>query len=397
MTSRLGLWLTAGATFGGILVAPYLQPPIVLTLITILIAAVLYLIRRTRYPAIALTIIALLYGAGILSLFVFAGTLAIVIFGEVAFRLAGDTLRSYFAYIAAAGFGSVFVMVYLGHATPFIPLMGVLVGVLLKSALKGRRDTLMIEHLGVAMTMFLFDELNFQVDLMLLLAAVIIAASLAYFSYRFRVADLSGLVSAAIVGIILIVFADVRWFLIMLTFLILGSACTRFRFDRKVEMGVAQSHGGVRGYFNVFANGLVAVAAAVLYGVFQDEMFLALFLGSVASAAADTVASEIGVVGKTPFLITTLEQVPPGTNGGVTVTGEVAALCAAGVVGAVAFALGVADIPMMLVCIGAGFVGTNVDSVVGATLENRGKIGNSGTNLVATLMGGLFALLFYLQ
>ncbi len=397
MTSRLGLWLTAGATIGGILVAPYLQPPLVLTLITILIAAVLFLIRRTKYPAIALTVIALLYGTGFLSLFVFAGTLAIVVLGEVAFRLvSGGTMRSYLAYIAAAGIGSVFVMVYLGHATPFIPLMGVLVGVLLKSALQGRFDSLMIEHLGVAMTMFLFDELNFQVDLMLLLAAVIIAASLAYFSYRFRVADLSGLVSAAIVGILLIVFADVRWFLIMLTFLILGSACTRFRFDRKIEMGVAQSHGGVRGYFNVFANGLVAVAAAVSYGVFQDELFLALFLGSVASAAADTVASEIGVVGETPYLITTLERVPPGTNGGVTMVGEVAAVCAATVVGLVAFVLGVADLPLVIVCIAAGFVGTNVDSVVGATLENHGKIGNSGTNLVATLMGGLFAALFYL-
>ncbi|HDR73112.1 MAG TPA: TIGR00297 family protein [Methanoculleus sp.] len=396
MTRRIGLWLTAGATIGGILIAPYLQPPIVLTLITILIAAVLFLIRRTKYPAIALTIIALLYGAGFLSLFVFAGTLAIVVFGEVAARLAGDMMRPSLAYIVAASIGSVFVMVYLGHASPLIPLMGVLVGVLLKSALQGRFDSLMIEHLGVAMTMFLFDELNFQVDLMLLFAAVIIAASLAYFSYRFKVADMSGLVSAAIVGIILIVFADVRWFLIMLTFLILGSACTRFHFERKIEMGVAQSHGGVRGYFNVFANGLVGVAAAVLYGVFQNELFLALFLGSVASAAADTVASEIGVVGETPFLITTLERVPPGTNGGVTVVGEVAALGAATVVGTVALFLGVADIRLLFVCIAAGFVGTNVDSVVGATLENRGKIGNSGTNLVATLMGGLFAALFYL-
>ncbi|MDG6257738.1 MAG: TIGR00297 family protein [Methanomicrobiaceae archaeon] len=396
MTSRLVLWLTAGATIGGILIAPYIQPPIVLALITILIAAVLFLIRRTKEPAIALTVIALLYGAGFLSLFVFAGTLAIVVFGEVAARLAGDMMRPSLAYIAAASIGSVFVMVYLGHAAPLIPLMGVLVGVLLKSALQDRFDSLMIEHLGVAMTMFLFDELNFQVDLMLLFAAVIIAASLAYFSYRFKVADMSGLVSAAIVGIILIVFADVRWFLIMLAFLILGSACTRFRFERKIELGVAQSHGGVRGYFNVFANGLVGVAAAVLYGVFQNELFLALFLGSVASAAADTVASEIGVVGETPFLITTLERVPPGTNGGVTVVGEVAALGAATVVGMVALFLGVADVPLLIVCIAAGFVGTNVDSVVGATLENRGKIGNSGTNLVATLMGGLFAALFYL-
>ena len=127
------------------------------------------------------------------------------------------------------------------------------------------------------------------------------------------------------------------------------------------------------------------------------SIFIALFLGSVASAAADTVASEIGVVGKQPILITTLEKVPRGTNGGITLIGEVAATIAALAIGITAFALGVApDIRMVLVCTFAGFMGTNVDSIVGATLENSGKIGNSGTNLVATFCGGMCALLFYL-
>ncbi len=125
-------------------------------------------------------------------------------------------------------------------------------------------------------------------------------------------------------------------------------------------------------------------------------MFIALFLGSVATAAGDTVASEIGVTGKTPYLITTFERVRAGTNGGVTMVGEAAALIASFCIALVAYLLGVADPTMVAVVTIAGLVGTNVDSVVGALFENKGLIGNAGTNLTATLSGGLFALLFFI-
>jgi uncharacterized protein (TIGR00297 family) len=401
MKRRLDVWLVLVITIITIAVAPYIQPPWILSVIVILASLILFLIRKTKYPAIALMVIALLYGINLLSLFVFLGTLAIVVLGELAYRSAGTESQSYIAYIVAATVGSFVVMVYLGYQAPLIVVLGVLVAVLLKSALEKRYDSLMIESLGVAMTMLLFEELNFEVDLLLLVAAVILALSVGYFSYKLRAADLSGLFSAAIIGIILIVFADVTWFFIMLTFFILGSVCTRYRFEKKREMGVAEGHGGVRGYLNVFANGLVAAVAAVLFGLshfngmIQPEPFLALFLGGVASAAADTIASEIGVVGDTPYLITTMEQVPHGTNGGITLTGELAGLAAAGIVALSAFLVGVADVEMVAVCTLAGFVGTNIDSVVGATLENSGRIGNAGTNLIATFGGGIFALLFF--
>jgi uncharacterized membrane protein len=51
---------------------------------------------------------------------------------------------------------------------------------------------------------------------------------------------------------------------------------------------------------------------------------------------------------------------------------------------------------MLVLCVIAGFVGTNIDSVVGATLENRGLLGNAGTNLLATIGGGLFAMAMFL-
>ena len=196
-------------------------------------------------------------------------------------------------------------------------------------------------------------------------------------------------------GILLIVFTDVRWFLIMLAFFILGAGTTKFRFKKKTELGVAESHGGVRGYFNVFANGLVSLCGAILYGVTENPLFIALYLGSVACATSDTLASEVGVVGKTPRLITTFSEVPRGTNGGVTMIGELAAIAGAIIIGALAYALNVADPALVAVTVLAGFFGTNIDSLIGALYENKNLIGNAGTNFLATLLSGIFAMAVY--
>jgi hypothetical protein len=96
-----------------------------------------------------------------------------------------------------------------------------------------------------------------------------------------------------------------------------------------------------------------------------------------------------------PVLITTLEPVPKGTNGGITLLGEAAALGASAAIAFSAFFLGIGNTWMLLAATLAGFLGSNVDSLIGAVLENRGFIGNAGTNLLATLAGGLIALLLF--
>ncbi len=200
-------------------------------------------------------------------------------------------------------------------------------------------------------------------------------------------------------GIILLVFAaplGTQWFLIMLSFFILGSSATRYKYEYKKRIGVEQGHSGARGYRNVFANGIVAAAAAVLFGVFQQPVFVAMYVGCVATAAADTLASEIGVTGGIPYMITTLKKVPVGTNGGVTLRGETVALLGGLAVSLVALLLNVITPAMMVICTFAGFVGTNIDSLVGATLENGGYLGNAGTNLLATIGGGLVAVSLFL-
>jgi len=399
MEKQRGLGYASGLVGGVILVAPYIQPAWLMSLIVILYALILWRFFDTRYLAYSFCVIAVLYGVTLLPLFVFCCTLAMLILGELVFQQGADDLNTYLYYIISTAWAGVLVIAYLKEAFFLTVVFGIIAAVLLKTILIRYEDSLVIEALGIAMTMWLIRELNYQEDLLMVVVAVIIGFTFGYFAFRAKTADLSGLFSAALIGIILLVFAaplGTQWFLIMLSFFILGSAATKYKFQYKKRIGVEQGRGGARGYRNVFANGIAAAAAAVLFGVFQQPVFIVMYVGCVATAAADTLASEIGVTGGIPYMITTFKKVPIGVNGGITLTGECVALLGGFTVSLVALLLNVITPEMMIICTLAGFVGTNIDSLVGATLENRGFLGNAGTNLLATLGGGVCAVALYL-
>jgi uncharacterized protein (TIGR00297 family) len=395
MEWETGMWAASALALICIIIAPYVSPPWLLSLFVVLICALFFLIKISRYTSISIAAIAALYGLELIPLVVFSTTFAIVIMGEAAYRIAGRGTKGYIPFTVVAFISAFLVMLYSGYNVPFVAVTGVIVALMLHSILRDRQDSIFIETLGVAMAMLLFFDINYHVETIILITAVIIGFAFAFFSYKLKAADVSGLFSGALMGILLIVFTDVRWFLIMLAFFILGAGTTKFRFEKKTALGVAESHGGVRGYFNVFANGLVSLSGAILYGVTQDPLFIALFLGSVACATSDTLASEVGVVGKTPRLITTFKEVPRGTNGGVTVVGELAAIAGAVIIAAFAYVLNVADPILVAVTVLAGFFGTNIDSLIGALYENKNLIGNAGTNFLATLLSGIFAMGVY--
>jgi uncharacterized protein (TIGR00297 family) len=397
MQRQRGLGFAAVLVGGATLAGPYVRPPWLLALVIILYALILWRFFNTKYLTYTFCILAALYGIDLLPFFVLATTLAMLVLGELVFGTRPDDLNTYLYYIISTAWAGMLVMAYLHELEILTIIFGIIAAVLLKVILLKFEDSLMIEGLGIAMTMWLIQELNYQANLQLIVAAVIVGFTFGYFAFRARTADLTGLFSAALVGIILLVFADARWFIIMLAFFILGSAATKYKFEYKKRIGVEQGQSGARGYRNVFANGIVAAAAAVLFGVFQQPVFIVMYVGCVATAAADTLASEIGVTGGIPYLITTLKKVPIGTNGGITLTGETVALIGGLVISLVAFFLKVLVTPeMVVVCTIAGFIGTNIDSLVGATLENRGFLGNAGTNLIATIGGGVFAVALFI-
>lgn len=395
MQRQRGLGFAAALVGGVTLVGPYLQPPWLMALVVILYALILWKFFDTKYLTYTFCALSALYAIGLLPFFVFATTMAMLVLGELVFQGGYDDLNTYLYYIISTAWAGVLVMSYL-HMMAFLSIIfGIIAAVLLKTILLKYEDSLVIEGIGIAMTMLLIRELNFKADLQMVVVAVIFAFAFAYFAYRSKTANLSGLFSIALVGIILLVFATPLWLLVMIAFFVLGSAATKYKYEYKKRIGVEQNQSGARGYKNVFANGIAATAAAILFGVFQEPVFVVMYVGCVATAAADTLASEIGVTGGIPYLITTLKKVPIGTNGGVTLVGQSVALCGGLVISLVAFLLGMITLPMVLICTLAGFAGTNIDSLIGATLENRGFLGNAGTNLVATVGGGLVAVALF--
>ncbi|MDO5843609.1 MAG: TIGR00297 family protein, partial [Methanocorpusculum sp.] len=371
-------------------------PPIVVGCMGVAFAVVLYFTTKIRYFGIGIAVLGLLYGIQFIPVSAFVGPIMMIVWGEV-FRSAFDRFsKSIFVFGIGSGLALFVTMLYTNEFEPLVGVIALIVLLMLRSILKDRDDGAMISLIGVAMTIALFEDLQFFVDYRTLAFAVALCAAFGYFAYRAKTIDLSGVFTAVLFGVILIIFANVMWFFVVMLFFILGSIFTKFKYAKKKKMGVEQRKSGRRGYMNAFANTGVGVAAAVLYGISGGDMiFAALFLGSIATATADTMASEIGVVGGVPRLITTFKKCEPGTNGGVTIVGEAACLAGSIIVCGIAFALGIVSWQVCLICIIVGFIGTNLDSLYGALIENRGLIGNSGTNLLATLSGGLIALLIY--
>jgi uncharacterized protein (TIGR00297 family) len=207
--------------------------------------------------------------------------------------------------------------------------------------------------------------------------------------------------SATLMGVLIIVFSNIFWFVLLLTFFILGGMFTKYRYQYKLSKGIAQDQGGIRSYENVFSNSTAALVLAMAYGIYpqHSEVISYAFLGTVATAAADTLASEIGTTSnRTPRMITTLKPVKTGTDGGITVLGELAAIGGACVIAVLALAFGMTEnigYAILITCAG-GFVGTNADSLLGATFQKRGFLSNSGVNFIATFIGALFSGLLYL-
>jgi hypothetical protein len=127
--------------------------------------------------------------------------------------------------------------------------------------------------------------------------------------------DRSGMVAGFAVGLLTWTFAGWRAFAVLLAFFVLGSGTTRLGRRRKERLGVAQERRGARSARHALANCGVAAYLAVLAATDPvPGLWLLALVCAYATAAFDTVSSEIGQAGGRPVLITTFRVVPVGTD-----------------------------------------------------------------------------------
>ena len=251
--------------------------------------------------------------------------------------------------------------------------------------------------LGLVLTEGNWDEFFAQEGLPLrLLIAVLVNAALAGTAYAARTVDRSGVVAGFLVGFLIYAFLDWRGYLLLLTFFIIGSACTKFGYKRKAAAKLAQENKGRRGMRHALANAGVATACALFAALTPYPVLFALaFAGAFATAAADTASSEIGqLLGRRTFLITTFRPVPRGTEGAVSLEGTLAGIFASLMIAAIGAGVGLFPWKGVLAVVIAAFLGTTFESVVGAALEKRQLLDNEALNFLNTLVGALVAAAF---
>jgi uncharacterized protein (TIGR00297 family) len=214
------------------------------------------------------------------------------------------------------------------------------------------------------------------------------------FGWAVRGVTRSGALAGAAVCFGMIVGAGWAGFGALCVVFLLTWAATRVGSARKRILGTAESRRG-RSALQVFANIGVASLCALLYGPWGDQRWLVCLGAALAEAAADTVSSEIGqALGGVPRLVTNWKAVTAGTDGAITLAGTLAGAAAAAVVTATCVLGGMFPRRAGMICFAAGMLGTFVDSLLGATLERRGRLGNNAVNFLSTASAAAIAFAF---
>ena len=223
---------------------------------------------------------------------------------------------------------------------------------------------------------------------------------------KYHLFDTVGTLAAFLIGATVLIATDIRWFSLLFLFFTMGFIVTKVRFNEKKRRGVSENGLGMRKAKSVAANGFVPALIALFSVSLYHHRLAIPFIAAIAIASSDTFASEIGVLSNKAYLITNLKPVDAGTNGGISWLGQLSALLGAGIISVAAFFL--LDIPLywMGLCVIIGFIGCQIDSLLGATFQGKGRAGtslpsnaflsNSDVNLISIAFGTLLAFIFTL-
>ena len=216
----------------------------------------------------------------------------------------------------------------------------------------------------------------------------------------------AGILNAWLLGVL--IWGTLGWsgYAVVCAYFIVGSAVTRIGMAQKEAEGIAEKRSGARGPENVWGSAFTAALCAVgigiinLWGtsetVFLTSLLISGYVASFCTKLSDTCASEVGkAYGKRTFLITTLQPVPRGTEGAVSLEGTLAGIVASVVLAMLGWGVGLINVWGIIWCVLAAFIATNLESVIGATLQSRWQwLTNELVNVLNTLIGAATAMLF---
>ena len=221
---------------------------------------------------------------------------------------------------------------------------------------------------------------NFRRMSLRLLSGLLFSSGIGLTAYRRKSLDKSGVLGSIISGTSIVGMGGWSWGLSLVYFFVSSSLLSSFRVSEKAIVASDKfSKGSRRDLSQVVANGgLATFFAYVLVSLDQKlarRRAKSGFIGALATATADTWATELGTLSTTPpLLITSGKPVAPGTSGGITLLGIAASALGATSLGFLlwaveSFRMSSARTPLLALF--SGTAGSCTDSVMGATIAGN--------------------------
>ena len=233
-----------------------------------------------------------------------------------------------------------------------------------------------------------------------LVVTSVLLIGLVLVSGKAKMLDKPGIIAAAALGFVVGGLGHWTWLLVLLGFLLASHKATKWRFEEKMPRGMSESEDGHRSYGNVIANGGLPGLVAIFAFITEDWYHgMWMFGAAVAVAASDTFASEIGCLDDNVRMITTLKPCEAGLNGGFSPSGQKAAFVGSSMIAVLTFAawmvannggdsIQIGFTKTVFVAV-IGWLGCQMDSVLGAVFENRGYLTKGGVNGISITFGML--------
>jgi uncharacterized protein (TIGR00297 family) len=211
----------------------------------------------------------------------------------------------------------------------------------------------------------------------------------------------AGIFHAWLLGVL--IWGTLGWqgYVVVAFYFLVGSAVTRIGMEQKEAAGIAEKRSGARGPENVWGSALTGALCALGTLLVAPPYRTLLILGYVASFAtklSDTCGSEVGkAYGKRTYLITTLQPVARGTEGAVSLEGTLAGVVGSFAIALIGWGVGLVSLTNVLFCAVSAFIATNLESLIGATLQSKFDwMTNEVVNFINTLIGAIVAVLLVL-
>lgn len=204
---------------------------------------------------------------------------------------------------------------------------------------------------------------------------------LALAAWALRGVDVSGAIVGAVIAFAFYRYGGWRLFAVLFFVFVLTYASTK---------SAGKPRGKGRGGAQILANLLFPTLLLLFPG--PNTCVYTMVIASLTELAGDTVSSEIGAAfGGIPVLVTSFRKTVRGANGGLSPLGCAVGILAAMATTGFAWLVGLHRFELWIPPL-AAITGMFVDSLLGATLENRGWLNNDAVNLLGTSAAAMVAL-----